>query len=135
MEFQNGLVRLYRCKSGGFLTYHLSTMTVAPAVPEWVYSLVLLFNCLSRIMRKANGLIFRIIEEEIESAIESRNESLPSLRELGPPDLVHLVKRSVKSGGQQVRTHTMQSCLGPCANEAAEWSIPPCHRHRRLFLS
>ena len=63
-------------------------------------------------MKQANGLISRIVEEEIESAIESRNESLPSLRELGPPDLVHLVKRSVKSGGQQVRTHIMNICPG-----------------------
>ena len=45
---------------------------------------------------------YRIIEEEIESAIESRNEALQTLRELGPPDLVHLVKQSVKSGGRQV---------------------------------
>lgn len=44
----------------------------------------------------------RIIEEEIESAVENRNESLSALRELGPPDLVHLVKQSVKSGGRQV---------------------------------
>ena len=44
----------------------------------------------------------RIIEEEIESAIDSRNESLPTLRELGPPDLVHLVKQSTKSGNKQV---------------------------------
>ncbi|KAI4255947.1 MAG: hypothetical protein L6R42_006482 [Xanthoria sp. 1 TBL-2021] len=42
-----------------------------------------------------------IIEEEIESAVDSRNESLPSLRELGPPDLVHLVKQSIKSGNKQ----------------------------------
>ncbi|KAL8908663.1 MAG: hypothetical protein Q9171_005345 [Xanthocarpia ochracea] len=42
-----------------------------------------------------------IIEEEIESAIDSRNESLPTLRELGPPDLVHLVKQSTKSGNKQ----------------------------------
>ncbi|KAL8733239.1 MAG: hypothetical protein Q9166_002256 [cf. Caloplaca sp. 2 TL-2023] len=42
-----------------------------------------------------------IIEEEIESAIDSRNESLPTLRELGPPDLVHLVKQSIKSGNKQ----------------------------------
>lgn len=42
-----------------------------------------------------------IIEEEIESAVDSRNESLPTLRELGPPDLVHLVKQSVKSGNKQ----------------------------------
>ncbi len=45
----------------------------------------------------------RIVEDEIESAIESRTEALNALRELGPPDLVHLVKQSVKSGGRQVR--------------------------------
>ncbi|KAL8804325.1 MAG: hypothetical protein Q9182_002607 [Xanthomendoza sp. 2 TL-2023] len=42
-----------------------------------------------------------IIEEEIESAVDSRNEALPTLRELGPPDLVHLVKQSIKSGNKQ----------------------------------
>ncbi|KAL8933634.1 MAG: hypothetical protein Q9211_005672 [Gyalolechia sp. 1 TL-2023] len=42
-----------------------------------------------------------IIEEEIESAVDSRNEALPALRELGPPDLVHLVKQSIKSGNKQ----------------------------------
>ncbi|KAI4286707.1 MAG: hypothetical protein L6R35_004040 [Caloplaca aegaea] len=43
----------------------------------------------------------RIVEEEIDTAVESRNDSLPTLRELGPPDLVHLVKQSVKSGNKQ----------------------------------
>ncbi|MDI1492305.1 MAG: bud site selection protein [Ramalina farinacea] len=42
----------------------------------------------------------RIVEEEIESAIEYRNEALQTIRELGPPDLVHLIKQS-KSGGKQ----------------------------------
>ncbi|KAL9102364.1 MAG: hypothetical protein Q9163_002486 [Psora crenata] len=41
-----------------------------------------------------------IVEEEIESAIECRNEALQTIRELGPPDLVHLIKQS-KSGGRQ----------------------------------
>lgn len=45
----------------------------------------------------------RIIEDEIESAIEARNEALQNIRELGPPDLVHLVKQT-KSGGRQVCT-------------------------------
>lgn len=53
-------------------------------------------------MSKANRLVNRIVEDEIESAIESRNEALSALRELGPPDLVHLIKQSVKSGGRQV---------------------------------
>ncbi|KAL8825550.1 MAG: hypothetical protein Q9170_007752 [Blastenia crenularia] len=42
-----------------------------------------------------------IVEEEIEAAVASRNEALPTLRELGPPDLVHLVKQSIKSGNKQ----------------------------------
>lgn len=37
------------------------------------------------------------VEDEIESSVDSRNDALPTLRELGPPDLVHLVKQSVKS--------------------------------------
>ncbi|KAK4693828.1 Chs5-Arf1p-binding protein BUD7/BCH1, partial [Lecanoromycetidae sp. Uapishka_2] len=41
-----------------------------------------------------------IIEEDIESAVESRNEALQTIRELGPPDLVHLIKQA-KSGGRQ----------------------------------
>lgn len=63
----------------------------------------------------ANGTCRRIIEEEIESAIESRNESLSALRELGPPDLVHLVKQSVKSGGRQVY-HTALVEMGRIAD-------------------
>ena len=44
----------------------------------------------------------RIIEEELGSSIESRNEALQTLRELGPPDLVHIIKRSVKSTSREV---------------------------------
>lgn len=51
----------------------------------------------------------RIVEEEIESAVESRNDALSTLRELGPPDLVHLVKQSVKSGNKQVPFFTRDS--------------------------
>ena len=64
-------------------------------------SLLQYMKCIQQ-KNSANGTCRRIIEEEIESAIESRNESLSALRELGPPDLVHLVKQSVKSGGRQV---------------------------------
>lgn len=43
------------------------------------------------------------MEEELHEAIESRTEQLMSLRELGPPDLVHLVKQPVRGNGRQVR--------------------------------
>ncbi|KAF2712427.1 chaps-domain-containing protein [Pleomassaria siparia CBS 279.74] len=52
-------------------------MVTAPAVPE-------------------------IYEDELHSAIEARAESLQSLRELGPPDLVHLIKQPIKSTTKQV---------------------------------
>ncbi len=60
--------------------------------------------------QSANSKFSRIIEEEIDSAIDSRNEALQALRELGPPDLVHLHKQSVKSGGRQVY---IQEVAGP----------------------
>ena len=44
----------------------------------------------------------RIYEDELLSAIESRSESLQTLRELGPPDLVHLIKQPIKSTTKQV---------------------------------
>ncbi|PGH06065.1 hypothetical protein AJ80_08233 [Polytolypa hystricis UAMH7299] len=44
-----------------------------------------------------------IIEDEntIYASVEARTESLPNLRELGPPDLVHLVKQSKTAANQQ----------------------------------
>ncbi|OAL24443.1 hypothetical protein AYO20_10669 [Fonsecaea nubica] len=42
-----------------------------------------------------------IEDDEIGLAVDARTESLPGLRELGPPDLVHLVKQSVKAGNKQ----------------------------------
>ncbi|KAF2837922.1 chaps-domain-containing protein [Patellaria atrata CBS 101060] len=38
-----------------------------------------------------------IFEDELQSSIDARIETLSSLRELGPPDLVHLVKQPIKS--------------------------------------
>ena len=44
----------------------------------------------------------RIIEDEdLFAAVDARTEALQGLRELGPPDLVHLVKQSVKAGSKQ----------------------------------
>ncbi len=58
-------------------------------------------NC-SGLMTFANVDRCRIIEDEdIYSSIEARTESLQHLRELGPPDLVHLVKQSSKAGAKQ----------------------------------
>ncbi|KAK4541189.1 hypothetical protein LTR36_008263 [Oleoguttula mirabilis] len=43
-----------------------------------------------------------LYEDDSHSVIEIRTESLQSLRELGPPDLVHLVKQPVKSTTKQI---------------------------------
>ena len=63
-----------------------------------------------------DGVSHRIVEDEIESAVESRNEALSALRELGPPDLVHLIKQSVKSGSRQVRVPERRRLLRPHDN-------------------
>ncbi|KAI0970043.1 chaps-domain-containing protein [Xylaria arbuscula] len=42
-----------------------------------------------------------ISEEVIHESIDTRTESLVSLRELGPPDLVHLLKQTVRNTGNK----------------------------------
>lgn len=45
---------------------------------------------------------FRIIEDDdLFSAIDARTEALQGIRELGPPDIVYLVKQSNKAAGKQ----------------------------------
>ena len=43
----------------------------------------------------------RITEEALHESIDARTESLISLRELGPPDLVHLLKQNLRNAGRQ----------------------------------
>lgn len=45
----------------------------------------------------------RITEEILHESIDARTESLAGLRELGPPDLVHLLKHAVRNPAKQVR--------------------------------
>ncbi|KAI0489934.1 chaps-domain-containing protein [Xylaria cf. heliscus] len=42
-----------------------------------------------------------ISEEVIHESIDARTETLASLRELGPPDLVHLLKQNLRNTGKQ----------------------------------
>lgn len=41
-------------------------------------------------------------EEDIHAAVDARTETLQNLRELGPPDLVYLVKQPKANGSRQV---------------------------------
>ncbi|KAI9783554.1 MAG: hypothetical protein M1839_003724 [Geoglossum umbratile] len=43
-----------------------------------------------------------LVEERTLESIDVRTESLPALRELGPPDLVHLIKHQVKTASKEV---------------------------------
>lgn len=45
----------------------------------------------------------RITEEILHESIDARTEILSSLRELGPPDLVQLIKQAPRNPGKQVR--------------------------------
>lgn len=86
---------------------------VAPAVPEYVFPS---FTCSITRYQSANGPTIidlrltpecfpRIYEEEenIYAAVDARSESLQNLRELGPPDLVYLVKQPKTNAHHQVR--------------------------------
>ncbi|KAI1179376.1 chaps-domain-containing protein [Nemania sp. FL0916] len=44
-----------------------------------------------------------ISEEAIHESIDARTETLASLRELGPPDLVHLLKQNLRNTAKQAR--------------------------------
>ncbi|KAI9800530.1 MAG: hypothetical protein M1825_004079 [Sarcosagium campestre] len=46
-----------------------------------------------------------ILEENIQSGVDARTDALQFLRELGPPDLVHLIKQSVKSSAKQTGSY------------------------------
>ena len=50
----------------------------------------------------ASPAVPEIYEDELHSTIEARSESLQTLRELGPPDLVHLIKQPIKSTTRQI---------------------------------
>jgi hypothetical protein len=44
----------------------------------------------------------RLTEELLHESIDARDHSLPALRELGPPDLVHLVKVAPRNPSKSV---------------------------------
>lgn len=48
----------------------------------------------------------------MHESVEARTEGLSSLRELGPPDLVHLVKQAPRNPTKQVCTHPLLGLWG-----------------------
>ncbi|KAI9844032.1 MAG: hypothetical protein M1837_005967 [Sclerophora amabilis] len=46
-----------------------------------------------------------IVEDDLQTAVDARTDALQTLRELGPPDLVHLVKQTTKGSTKQIGTY------------------------------
>jgi len=62
------------------------------------------------------GFSNRIYEnEDLFAAIDARTESLQNLRELGPPDLVYLVKQTKTNPNRQVRSTYLFPSSEDCA--------------------
>lgn len=71
-------------------------------------------------------------EEDIYVAVDARTESLQSLRELGPPDLVYLVKQPKANSTRQVYSqlstflvYTVLTTDG--SSTLTDRRVPPCH--------
>ncbi|KAI9896907.1 hypothetical protein N3K66_007929 [Trichothecium roseum] len=60
-----------------------------------------------------------ITEEHLHESIDARTESLVALRELGPPDLVHLVKQPVRSQNPDRQTGVYHHVTGVEASSMA----------------
>lgn len=78
-------------------------------------------------------------EEDIYVAVDARTESLQTLRELGPPDLVYLVKQPKANSTRQVYSQfSMLSVYTLLTMDGyfvlADRRVPPCHRNRCLFV-
>jgi hypothetical protein len=74
-------------------------------------------------------LSLRLTEEILHESIDARTEVLAALRELGPPDLVQLIKQAPRNPGKQVRGR-LRSGAWRRAKLSADWSLSPCHRSR-----
>lgn len=75
----------------------------------------------------------RLTEEILHESIEARSDVLSTLRELGPPDLVHLIKQAPRNPAKQVREDSVSKrefLLTLCV----DWNISPCHRCRCFFF-
>lgn len=61
----------------------------------------------------------RIFEEEdVYAAVDARTEALPSLRELGPPDLVYLVKQPKTNANRQVCVDMSDGSIAFCSSSS-----------------
>lgn len=77
--------------------------------------------------------IFRLIETNIHECLEARTDSLPNLRELGPPDLVELIKQAPGKTQKQVCCMKLLR-RGMEADSCTDRFLPPCYRCRCFFV-
>ena len=65
----------------------------------------------------------RLFEDDAHSVIEIRTDSLQTLRELGPPDLVHLVKQPIKSSLKQVNPSRQEAQVKEHEKEQNDYAM------------
>lgn len=70
---------------------------VQTSVPEYVLELI---HINSDGTTGIDDCASRLYEDDAHSVIDVRTDSLQTLRELGPPDLVHFVRQATKSSKQ-----------------------------------
>ncbi|EHK99308.1 hypothetical protein M7I_4825 [Glarea lozoyensis 74030] len=62
-----------------------------------------------------------LTEELLNESIEARTETLAALRELGPPDLVQLIKQAPRNPGKQIGVY--HHVTGVDASSSASWQL------------
>lgn len=71
----------------------------------------------ARVDRRLTSGVSRIFEEDdVYAAVDARTESLQSLRELGPPDLVYLVKQPKTNANRQVCVGISDGSIAFCSS-------------------
>jgi len=72
---------------------------ISPAVPECASSPLKLNR--GSLLLTLTHLSRRLTEEIIHESIDARSDQLASVRELGPPDLVHLLRQVIRNPSKQ----------------------------------
>lgn len=84
-----------------------------------------------RVDRRLTSGVSRIFEEDdVYAAVDARTESLQSLRELGPPDLVYLVKQPKTNANRQVCVGISDGSIAFFAAHMAD----NVRKHRLAFI-
>lgn len=74
-------------------------------------------------------------DDAARSVLDVRTDTLQTLRELGPPDMVYLVKQSTKSSSKQVCPSCLILLDEGVETDLSDRHLSSCYRHRRVIIS